>query len=213
MDTPETSHPAVGQERLGQEASEANRELVEGQTVYLEYDVSPTDQYGRMLAYVYLPDGRMVNEELVRLGYAASQAYPPDTKHQDRLDAAELAVRSEEINIWEPQATVQPEGARIVITEYSGGSNPEYIGIANEGGVAADLTGWWLLSVRGNQVYHFPAGYVLAPGATVRVYSGPKAVDNPEDGLLWVKEHTWNNSQPDPAELYNADGELVSRKD
>lgn len=67
IDAPETSHPDVGEERGGGDALEANRELVQGQTVYLEYDVTPTDQYGRLLAYVYLPDGRMVNEELVRL--------------------------------------------------------------------------------------------------------------------------------------------------
>lgn len=209
IDTPETSHPVVGQERLGEDAAEANRQLVEGQTVYLEYDVSPTDQYGRLLAYVYLADGHMVNEELVRLGYAASQAYPPDTKHQDRLDAAQVGARSQTINIWEPQATVQPEGAHIVIIEYSGGSNPEYIGITNEGDAGADLTGWWLLSVRGNQVFQFPSGYTLAPGASVRIYSGPLAQDAPEDGLLWVKEHMWNNKESDPAELYNAAGELV----
>lgn len=212
IDAPETDHPAVGQERLGQEALEANRALVEGQTVYLEYDVSPTDQYGRILAYVYLPDGRMVNEELVRLGLAVAQAYPPDTKHQDRLYAAEIGARSETINIWEPQATVQPQGARVVITEHRGGSNPEYIGVANEGDVEADLSGWWLLSVRGNQVYHFPAGYVLPPGATVRVYSGPEAEANPEDGLLWTTDYMWNNREPDAAELYNAQGELVSER-
>lgn len=55
IDTPETKHPTKPVEHYGKEASEANRKLVDGRTVQLEFDVQQFDKYGRTLAYVYLP--------------------------------------------------------------------------------------------------------------------------------------------------------------
>jgi len=61
IDTPETVHPTRGEEPYGREASARNKELIIGATVYLEKDVSETDRYGRLLRYVWLADGSMVN--------------------------------------------------------------------------------------------------------------------------------------------------------
>ncbi len=68
VDTPETHHPMRGVEPYGMEASEANRKLVDGKTVRLEFDVQQQDKYGRTLAYVYLEDGTFVNAWLVEHG-------------------------------------------------------------------------------------------------------------------------------------------------
>jgi micrococcal nuclease len=46
--------------------------------------VSETGQHGRLLRYVYV-DGVMVNELLVREGYAQVATYPPDMKYQERF--------------------------------------------------------------------------------------------------------------------------------
>ena len=81
IDTPETVHPTRGEEPYGREASNRNKQLVSGQTVYLEKDLSETDQYGRLLRYVWLADGSMVNALLVSEGYAQVTAYPPDVKY------------------------------------------------------------------------------------------------------------------------------------
>ncbi len=69
VDTPETHHSMRGVEPYGMEAAEANRKLVEGKTVRLEFDVDQRDRYGRLLAYVYLEDGTFVNAWLVENGY------------------------------------------------------------------------------------------------------------------------------------------------
>jgi micrococcal nuclease len=74
IDTPETKHPSRGIEPYGPEATDANRRLVQGQTVRLEFDVQPRDQYGRLLAYVYVGEV-MANAELVRQGYALLSTY------------------------------------------------------------------------------------------------------------------------------------------
>jgi len=44
INTPETKHPRKPVQRMGKEASEANRILVEGKQVGLEYDAERTDR-------------------------------------------------------------------------------------------------------------------------------------------------------------------------
>jgi len=96
IDTPET-YPEL--EAFGLEAWQANRELVEGKIVYLERDVSEVDKYGRLLRYVYVDDV-FVNAELVKQGLAHAQAYPPDTEHQDYLEALEQEARQAGRGMW-----------------------------------------------------------------------------------------------------------------
>ena len=99
IDTPETKHPNIGVECFGKEAAEKNRQLVEGKQVRLEKDVSEVDRYGRLLRYVYVED-QMVNEVLVRGGYANASSYPPDIKHQERLQKAEQEARTQNLGLW-----------------------------------------------------------------------------------------------------------------
>lgn len=103
MDTPETKHPDMAVECFGPEASAKNEELVAGKTVYLEKDVSETDRYGRLLRYVWIghPGALvMVNEELVRQGYASVATFPPDVKYQARFLAAQEDARSNGRGLW-----------------------------------------------------------------------------------------------------------------
>ena len=60
------------------EAKQANSLFVNGQTVRLVKDTSETDQYGRLLRYVYVGN-TFVNQALVEQGYAEAVSYPPDT--------------------------------------------------------------------------------------------------------------------------------------
>ncbi len=105
MDTPETVKPGSPVEWMGPEASRANAALVEGRTVELEKDVSETDQYGRLLRYVWLVDGdrwTLVNLELVRRGFAQVETDPPDVRYADRFVAAERAARDAGVGLWGP---------------------------------------------------------------------------------------------------------------
>jgi len=108
IDTPETVRPNHPVEWMGPEATAANEALVAGKTVYLEKDVSETDGYGRLLRYVYLADGTMVNLELVRQGYAHAGSYPPDVKHQALLNRAEREAREAGRGLWGPEGTTPP---------------------------------------------------------------------------------------------------------
>lgn len=77
VDTPETVHPTKPVQYFGKEASAFTKQIAEGKTVTLEFDQQRVDKYGRTLAYVYLPDGRMVNAEIIKQGYGfAYVKYP-----------------------------------------------------------------------------------------------------------------------------------------
>lgn len=99
MDTPETVHPSKAVECFGKEASEFNRRLVDGKSVWLERDVSSTDPYGRLLRYVWLDD-EMVNAVLVREGYAQVATFPPDVKYQDKLLELQRLAKDENKGLW-----------------------------------------------------------------------------------------------------------------
>lgn len=70
------------------DAVDANRALVEGRTVTLVIDTSDTDRYDRLLRYVYVGD-MLVNEELIREGYAEAVLYAPDDQFYDDFLALE----------------------------------------------------------------------------------------------------------------------------
>jgi len=98
-----------GREQPGfQEATEANRRLVGGKTVYLVKDVSETDRYGRLLRYVYLADKTFVNLELVRQGFAQAVSYPPDIKYQELFQDAQREAMNANRGLWAlvPKANV-----------------------------------------------------------------------------------------------------------
>jgi micrococcal nuclease len=100
IDTSETKHPRKPVQYFGKEASEANKKLVEGKKVRLEYDVQKTDKYGRTLAYVYLKDGTFVNAWLVENGYAQVSTYPPNVKYQEKFLELERKAREEQKGLW-----------------------------------------------------------------------------------------------------------------
>jgi micrococcal nuclease len=68
--------------------------------VRLELDVQAKDKYGRTLAYVYLPDGSMLNELIVREGYAQVMTIPPNIKYQELFVEAERDARKNKRGLW-----------------------------------------------------------------------------------------------------------------
>jgi micrococcal nuclease len=112
INTPETKDPNKDVECYGAEASRRNKELVEGAEVELEKDVSETDRYGRLLRYVYV-NGEMINDLLVREGYAQASAYPPDVKYQEQFENSEQEARENKKGLWgdvcnQPTPTLVP---------------------------------------------------------------------------------------------------------
>ncbi len=100
IDAPETVDPNRLAGCYGKEASDKNKELVLGREVELEKDVSETDKFGRLLRYVYVSQDEMVNERLVKDGFAFASTYQPDIKYQDKLRADEADARINKRGLW-----------------------------------------------------------------------------------------------------------------
>ena len=83
------------------QATRANAGLVQGQWVTLEKDTNDLDPSGQhLLRYVYLWRGQMLNEEMVKGGYARAQISPPDIKHQGDLNNYEAQARTARLGGW-----------------------------------------------------------------------------------------------------------------
>lgn len=100
INTPETHHPTVPEQPYGREATEANRRLVTDAQVWLQFDVQQRDDYGRLLAYVYLTDGTFVNAALVESGYARVMTVPPNVRHADLFQRLERQARERDAGLW-----------------------------------------------------------------------------------------------------------------
>ncbi len=83
--------------------------LVQGAKLRLEYDLERYDQYNRLLAYVFLPDGRLLNAELVRRGLARVLLKPPNLRYRDVLLQAQQQAIDQRLGWWQelpvPQET------------------------------------------------------------------------------------------------------------
>jgi micrococcal nuclease len=92
--------------QLGNRASTYTRELLPKKTtVFLEFDVSRRDKYQRLLAYAWISRGNpavdtMVNEEILKAGYAYTLTVPPNLKYRQRLAQAFAEGRREKRGLW-----------------------------------------------------------------------------------------------------------------
>lgn len=110
IDAPETVDPGKSVQCFGKEATEKNKELVEGKEVVLVEDVSDKDKYDRLLRYVYAGN-IFVNDYLVRNGFAKADNFPPDTKFKDQFKEAEEEARNNKRGLWADDACKTEEVA------------------------------------------------------------------------------------------------------
>lgn len=112
VDTPESVHPNESRNTAeGKQASERLAEILKDKEVYLEYDVDREDDYGRILAYVYLIEeanekGKtkqvitMVNEMLLKEGMATTLTVQPNSRYSNEFYALQVAARENKTGFW-----------------------------------------------------------------------------------------------------------------
>lgn len=112
VDTPETHDPDVPVQCYGPAASAYTKNLIGDQKVRLEAD--PTnqnrDRYNRLLRYVYLPDGRLIQEEIIKNGYGFAYTLFPFTK-KDQFAKLEEEAKTNSKGLW-GNCTVTEENGR-----------------------------------------------------------------------------------------------------
>ncbi len=92
------SEPRLRQ--IAEAALQFNIATVKGKTVRLTFDAERRDRYGRLLAYLYLPDGRLLNRLLLEKGYAVVYRRFDFRLKEDFL-AAEQQARRDKVGLWE----------------------------------------------------------------------------------------------------------------
>ena len=102
VDTPETVDPRKPVQCFGKEASDKAKQMLTGQRVRIEEDPSQGtyDKYGRLLAYIFLPDGTLFDEYLIAEGYGHEYTYDTPYKYQKEFRAAETDARVEKKGLW-----------------------------------------------------------------------------------------------------------------
>jgi micrococcal nuclease len=105
IDTPETKDPGEPVGCFGPEASERMAKLLKpGREIWLERDVSNTDRYDRLLRYVWVEksdgDVYLLNEVMVRDGFALAIRYEPDTSRAEQLEAAQRRAAERGKGLW-----------------------------------------------------------------------------------------------------------------
>ena len=90
-----------GEECFGREGSRfAERLAPVGTRVRYRVGVDGRDHYGRLLAYVWLPDGRMLNRAMVDGGYAQPLTIPPNVEFAETFRRAARAARDAGLGLW-----------------------------------------------------------------------------------------------------------------
>lgn len=101
VDTPETVHPALPVQFFGPEATAFVENLCNGKPVklHLQRDVPKRGSFGRLLVYIELPDGTILNEKILHDGYGYSYTKYPHVK-TDLYNDIEKAARIAKRGLW-----------------------------------------------------------------------------------------------------------------
>jgi endonuclease YncB( thermonuclease family) len=102
IDAPETGGEQSGVMYFGLETAEFTKKLILGKsiTVYLDSPNPTRDKYGRLLAYVELPDGRFLNEVLLAEGCAYADSRFSHSFY-NKYKQLQAAAKSGKKGLWQ----------------------------------------------------------------------------------------------------------------
>ena len=105
--------PDLAQQPWGPAAKHQLEQLLTNKTVSLELGEEAQDRFDRTLAYVWLGNGKLVNEQLVKQGYALAVPRSPNIKYDQRLGRAQEQARLMGVGIWNPQEPMRQTPAEF----------------------------------------------------------------------------------------------------
>jgi micrococcal nuclease len=203
-----------GTECHGDAARATLRQLLDGGDVTLVSDDEDTDQFGRLLRYVFV-DG--LNANLALLANGDAIALQSDHSAEADFVAISDAAAAARLGLWAADAcgsTPPPADIAIVDYEYNpdgrdeADKNGEWIAVANTGSDTVDMSMWILRDESTQHRFTFPDGFGLGPSQEVRVYSG--CGDDSSNRLYWCSDDpVWSNGG-DTILLQLEDGTVVS---
>lgn len=111
INSPESVDPRRPVECFGKESADYVKSLAQGKVAALEYDFTQSkfDDYGRLLAYVFIKDSgiadknvKMLNEEIIKNGYAYEYTHNYPYKYQAQFKWLEGVAKNNNIGLWSP---------------------------------------------------------------------------------------------------------------
>ncbi|MCK5607162.1 thermonuclease family protein [Candidatus Pacearchaeota archaeon] len=101
VDTPETVHPQLPIQFFGPEATQFVKNMCLGSSVklHLQKDGPSRGKYGRLLVYVELPSGNILNEEIIKEGFGYSYTKYPH-EHTARYNSLQLEAKESGRGLW-----------------------------------------------------------------------------------------------------------------
>jgi micrococcal nuclease len=100
INSPEIDHDKQRAQPYGYAAKTFNKQMVLNRKIRLEFDRERHDRYGRVLAYIFLPDGIFLNEHMLQEGYAFFLFYKPNLKYNRRLLKAQQEAMKAGRGLW-----------------------------------------------------------------------------------------------------------------
>jgi micrococcal nuclease len=100
INAPEIAHENQKAEPFGYMAKKYNQSLVRSKKVRLEFDKEKHDRYGRLLAYIFLLDGTLINKKMIEKGYAYVLHLRPNVKYDSVLLKAQRDAMSAKQGMW-----------------------------------------------------------------------------------------------------------------
>lgn len=205
-----------GSECHGDAARHTLEQLVASGDVTLVSDGDNSDQYGRLLRYLYV-DGLNVNLALLANGDAL--VLQGDHAANDDFARVSDDAFAASLGMWAPDAcgaTEAPDTVAIVDYRYNPSGrdeeamNDEWVAIGNGGSQTVSMSGWVLRDESTQNRFIFPNGFALAPAAEVLVRTGC-GQDGPADLYWCANDPVWSNGG-DTMILQRQDGTVVARE-
>lgn len=135
VDTPETVKPGMKPAYMGKKASDYTKKtLKNAKKIQIQYDGSKTDKYGRKLAWIWV-DGKLLQNSLVKKGYARVYYIYGDYKYTDTLRSSEKQAKKKKLGVWKNYNAAFPDGSAntSASSNSSTNKNSSYVWISRTG--------------------------------------------------------------------------------
>lgn len=186
-----------GSECFGDEAKRALEDRLTGTTITLVADNEESDQFGRVLRYVYV-DGVNVNLAMIATGNALA-IQTGHSLNETFVGNSENAAAAG-IGMWAADACREGALPSLDIVDYvfdpqgrdADDPNGEWVAIANQTATSVAMDGWTLRDESTQNRFRFPDEFALDPGAEVLIHSG--CGNNSPSDLYWcAPDPVWSN--------------------
>ena len=152
-------------EPFGEEAREFLSKMVKGKKVYLERDLRLRDEFGRLLAFVFV-DNKNINLELLKSGFAHTFELSKISKYVKELREAEYLAMKNQLGIWKKSNITC---IRLVDLKIAG---EEKVVLRNDCNFSIQLKNW-ILEDESHNCFIFPS-YLFKPKEVIEIYSTNK---------------------------------------